>query len=145
MFGFTSSRSPSPAQEFPATVGSGPLSDIVTPREERLKIKFQRTHNVLIIKGKSTTLEVMPTYITLIEKVKRHFLKSQRLVCYLQFEVINATTTKLLFNLFSVFRKADRAGKDVVVYWMVDEENDDLMDIGLDFQEFYSKFFIITN
>jgi hypothetical protein len=58
--------------------------------------------------------------------------------------VINATTTKLLFNLFKVLQKACHSGKSVAVYWVVDSGNEELMDIGLDLMAHLDFKFHIT-
>jgi len=120
------------------------VTKLIPRTKERLIIKYLKHPNIVMAKGRSTSLEVLPVYNQLIAKVEKHFKSRWKLVCYLHFSVINATTTKLLFNLFKVLHRAHRDNKKVTVFWVVDEGNEDLYEIGRDFQEFTDFDFQIT-
>ncbi|MEQ9051746.1 MAG: SiaC family regulatory phosphoprotein, partial [Marinoscillum sp.] len=64
--------------------------------------------------------------------------------CYFHFSVINASTTKLLFNLFSMLTKETRKGNQITIYWVVEQDDEDLIDVGLDFKNALNLDFRIT-
>ncbi len=112
--------------------------------EERLTIRFIKEINALAVSGRSTGLEVLPAYIKLIEQVEQHFTHASSLKCYFHYTVINASTTKLLFNLFKRLTTAQEKGHQIEVYWLIDKDDEELIDIGLDFKNLYDLDFKIT-
>lgn len=113
-------------------------------REEKLLIRYISESDIIAISGRSTGLEVLPAYTRLIDNTKRHFQSSDRINCYFRLSVINASTTKLLFNLFSLLQSESKKGNQVVIYWVVEEYDEDLVDIGLDFKNEFDLDFQIT-
>ena len=142
MFGLIRTRMETPRIIEP--IPRNNLKELISPSKERLMIKYLKHPNIVMAKGRSTSLEVLPVYNQLIAQVKSHFESRWKLVFYLHFSVINATTTKLLFDLFKVLRQAHRDDKKVTVFWVVDEGNEDLYEIGRDFQAFTNFDFQIT-
>ena len=118
---------------------------IVNSTEEELKIRCLNGLNLFTVKGQSNVPEVMSRYIDLIENVKTHLKNSERLNCYFYYSSINGTTIKLLFNLFKILKNACVAHKSIGVYWMVDKENEEVNDVGLEFQKLNMFKFQIIN
>ena len=115
------------------------------PKKKRLTIRYLRENNIFMAKGRSTGLELLPVYNRIILKLKAHLNHSEKLSCYFDYSVINATTTKLLCNLFSNLEKAASGGKTISVYWMIEEEDEDLIYAGELFQEIYDINFKIVS
>ena len=112
--------------------------------EERLTIRFIKEINALAVSGRSTGLEVLPAYTKLIEQVEQHFTHTSSLKCYFHYTVINASTTKLLFNLFKRLTTAQEKGHQIEIYWLINKDDEELIDIGLDFKNLYDLDFKIT-
>jgi len=63
-----------------------------------------------------------------------HFRDNKKLVCYLQFSLINGATRKLLSNLFRILQYAQTKDRTVIVYWVVEEDDEVIKDFGQDLQ-----------
>ena len=50
-------------------------------------------------------------------------------------EYFNSSTSKLLYNMLTDMDKAAANGKDIVVNWYADKENDIIIESGEDFEE----------
>lgn len=120
------------------------LRQSVAPSKNRLTVKYMNSLNLLMVKGRSNVLEVKPVYFKLIQSVKQHFKVSDKLTCYFNYSMINATTIKLLFNLFNVLKKAHQSKKKITVYWIVDEGDEVVIDVGYDFWGFYDFRFVVS-
>ncbi|MEQ9305185.1 MAG: SiaC family regulatory phosphoprotein [Marinoscillum sp.] len=110
---------------------------------QKLIIRFLTPASTLVVTGRSTGLEILPAYRNLIDKAEEHLQNNRQLNCYFNYQVINASTTKLLFNLFSTLNKYAKNGKNVVIYWLVQEDDEDLIDVGLDFKNAFELDFKI--
>jgi hypothetical protein len=117
----------------------GHLIEVITPDKQRLSIRYALDLNIIMIRGCSSSLDVLPAYRNLIYQSKVHLLISNKLIIYLHYEVINATTTKLIFDLFKMLKKAITTEKEISVHWIVDDGNYDLIDIGNELQHFYTN------
>ncbi len=115
-----------------------------SPKKERLIIRYMEDSNILIAMGRSVSLEVQSAYVRLFYQVKRHFLRSNNLTCYFHYTVINATSTKLLFTLFKLLDDARKRGNQIVVHWMIEEGDEELIDIGNDFRQQFDLDFRIS-
>jgi len=102
--------------------------------ESRLSIKFIQKWNTVIVRGNSTRLDVAYAYQKLIDKCKKHLANAEEMQFYFFYTVVNATTAKLLFNLFKTLEKAANKHKKVKVHWLVEEGDRDLLDLGLDYK-----------
>ena len=122
---------------------SAPVTPTSAPAE-KLILRYVADADMIAAKGRSTGLEVLPAYSQLIEKASKHFEHSNKLNCYFHLSVINASTTKLLFNLFSMLTKETRKGNQVTIYWVVEQDDEDLIDVGLDFKNALNLDFRIT-
>lgn len=113
-------------------------------KEELLSIRYIKKINTVAISGRSTGLEVVPAYSNLINQIESHFLESSKLKCYFHFSVINASTTKALFKIFRQLVNAQAKGNLVDVFWVINEGDQELIDVGLDFKNLYDINFHIT-
>lgn len=116
----------------------------VSHSKNRLTVKYIKNLNLVMVKCRSNVLEVKPVYFKLIESVKSHLKFSNRLTCYFDYSIVNATTIKLLFNLFNVLKYAHQMKKKVTVYWIVDQGDEDVIDAGYDFWGFYDFRFVMS-
>tara|TARA_Y100001972_G_C7664995_1_gene336035 strand:+ start:4076 stop:4465 length:390 start_codon:yes stop_codon:yes gene_type:complete len=112
---------------------------------ENLSIRYIKKINIVAVRGRSTGLEIVPAYTNLIQQVESHFHKNNQLKCYFHFSVINASTTKLLFKLFRLLVNAQRNGHQIEVLWVIEEDDQELIDVGLDFKNLYNLDFQITS
>ncbi len=116
----------------------------VPVQEEKLSIRYIKEINSIAVKGRSTGLEVYQAYKNLIEQVEKHFLDSDQLNCYFFYSVINASTTKMLFNLFRRLVLQQSKGNKIIIHWVIEDNDQELMDVGLDLKSLYDLDFRIT-
>ncbi|MEP5613456.1 MAG: SiaC family regulatory phosphoprotein [Cyclobacteriaceae bacterium] len=119
------------------------LLGLSQPRE-RLILRYMQKKNMLLAMGRSVSLDVRPAYQQIFYQVKRHFMLSNQLTCYFYYTVINATTTKLLFSLFRLLNTASKQGNQVTIFWMIEDGDQELREIGTDFKEVFSLDFKIN-
>ena len=112
--------------------------------ESRLSIKYMKEWDTVIVRGRSTRLDVSYAYFNLIEKCKKHLQVSEELKCYFFSTIVNATKAKLLFNLFKVLEKGASSGKEITINWLVEENDEDLMSLGFDFKSLLNLQFLIS-
>lgn len=113
--------------------------------KERLTVRYLESDRMLVVMGRSVTLEVLPVYTQLNYQVRKHFLQYDKLSCFFHYSVINASTTKLLFNLFSLLNSYSQGGKHIVIHWVIDDGDEELFEVGSDFKEVFDlDFRIIT-
>ena len=113
-------------------------------QKEALSIRYIKKINTIAVTGYSTGLEVFPAYTNLIQQLDDHFLQYNTLKCYFHYAVINASTTKMLFKLFRKLAKEQEKGSQIVIYWVIEENDQELIDVGLDFKNLYDLNFHIT-
>ncbi len=112
--------------------------------KETLSIKYIKKINTVAVSGSSTDPEVVPAYNRLIQQVEDHFNESGILKCYFHFSDINSSTTKVLFKLFRQLVNAQKEGHQIKIFWIIEEDDHELIDIGLDFKNLYDLDFHIT-
>ncbi|MFY0600083.1 MAG: SiaC family regulatory phosphoprotein [Cyclobacteriaceae bacterium] len=133
------------ALTFPNKFKNEPKDFIEIYNEENLSLKYMSKKNLVFVKGRSTRIDVSPAYYRLIRQMKIHFMNSDQLTCYFQYTVINASTTKLLFNFFRELEKLMKSGKKIVIHWVVKNNDDDLLYIGNEFKNFFNLDFQVNH
>ncbi len=53
----------------------------------------------------------------------------------LQFDYLNTSSSKRLFDIFHKFEKLAQAGNNVVINWYYEKDDDDMLETGEDFQD----------
>ena len=89
-------------------------------------IYFDRTTNVLIIKGESFPENSAKFYAPVLEWLREYLegLKDEKVT--MQFEIIyfNSSTSKVYMTIFDLLQEASEKGKDITVLWLCDKENE---------------------
>lgn len=100
-------------------------------------IYFDRTTNVLIIKGESFPENSAKFYAPVLEWLREYMegLKDEKVT--MQFEIIyfNSSTSKVFMTIFDLLQQAYEKGKDITVLWLCDMENETAIECGEEFKE----------
>lgn len=100
-------------------------------------IYFDRTTNVLIIKGESFPENSAKFYAPVLEWLREYLeeLKDEKVT--MQFEIIyfNSSTSKVYMTIFDLLQEASEKGKDITVLWLCDKENETAIECGEEFKE----------
>tara|TARA_Y100001972_G_scaffold74473_1_gene90556 strand:- start:5120 stop:5509 length:390 start_codon:yes stop_codon:yes gene_type:complete len=113
-------------------------------QKEILSIGYIKKINTVTVSGTTTDLELFPDYNRLIQQVEDHFSESGLLKCYFHFAAINTAITKVLFKLFRHLVNAQKEGYQIKIFWIIEEGDHELIDVGLDFKNLYDLDFQIT-
>ncbi len=60
---------------------------------------------------------------------------NSELICDFRFDILSSTTMRILHEIFTLFENYLEAGKEIVVNWFYDPDDEDMKDIGLTFAE----------
>jgi len=110
-----------------------------------LEHTYIRTMNVMVIKGRSDE-NVEGTYEKALEQINHHFktFDQESLDVFLGLSHFDMVTTKYLFSLVSLLNEFHRRGKKIKIFWSY-KKNEDMIDVGLDLQEFCEFPFELVN
>ncbi len=100
-------------------------------------IYFDVQTHVLLMAGESypenTSQFYAPVYRWLEECLDS--LEEQQLVFNIELIYFNSSSSKVLMDLFDLMEDASDEGKNIIVNWVYDEENDSALEYGEEFAE----------
>jgi hypothetical protein len=100
------------------------------------EINFNHQTGVLIIKGKSFPENPLEFYRPILEWLDNYSQNPQKLTqMNIHFEYLNTSSSKWLYDLFKILKIIIVKGNQVVVNWYYDEDDEDMMETGEDFQD----------
>lgn len=100
-------------------------------------IRFDCENNILEIKGKSYPSNATDYYGPVFSWLKAYLeqLKGQQCIVNIELVYFNSSTSKILLEFFMILEGAFNNGKNVSVNWIYDEEDEDNLEYGEEFQE----------
>ncbi|MDH5599380.1 MAG: DUF1987 domain-containing protein [Cyclobacteriaceae bacterium] len=97
-------------------------------------INFEPSQGILEMKGRSSPENAIQFYQKLIENLDLFIQSSnQSFVANFAFEYFNTSSSKCLFDVFKRLGKMKEAGKDVVINWYFEEDDEDMKEAGEDY------------
>lgn len=100
-------------------------------------VYFDKTTNVLIIKGESFPENSAKFYAPVLEWLKEYILTLDNEKVTMQFEIVyfNSSTSKVFMTILDLLQSAVEGGKDISVLWLCDAENETAIECGEEFKE----------
>ena len=101
------------------------------------EINYISENNTLELKGMSYPADAAEFYTPLfnwLEKYLEH-MTDQNLSVNIEFLYLNSSSTKIMWDFFELLEEAVKNGKNVSVNWIYDEEDDDKLEMGEEFEE----------
>lgn len=100
-------------------------------------IYFDKTTNVLIIKGESFPENSAKFYAPVLEWLKEYIGTLDTEKVTMQFEIVyfNSSTSKVFMTILDMLQAAVENGKDISVLWLCDAENETAIECGEEFKE----------
>jgi hypothetical protein len=91
----------------------------------------------LSFSGKSYPENTFDFYQPTLEWVTAYFAQENLEKTVLEMDIIyfNSSSSKLFFDLFDIFEEAHESGKEIIVRWLYDVENENALEAGEDFKE----------
>lgn len=97
-------------------------------------IEFDRESGKLVIKGRSIPENSIDFYKPLIDWLDDYALKpAQDTVVHVQLEYFNTSSSKCILDVFKKLEGIKRSGKDVTVKWHYEEDDEDMLEAGEDY------------
>ena len=95
------------------------------------------SEGLISLKGKSSPENALMFYYPIINQLEELFAGStvETVRVEMALEYFNTSSSKCLFDLFKVLRKIENAGKEVVVNWYYEFDDEDMLETGEDFAD----------
>ncbi len=90
----------------------------------------------LVIEGRSIPENPVDFYEPLIDEVKKYENKPcKKTVIDIHLDYVNSSSNRNLIKLLSHFEDIYKAGNDVIINWIYDDNDELIKDLGKDFKE----------
>lgn len=97
-------------------------------------INFDPDEGILELKGRSSPENSILFYQRLIDSLDAFVESDQpRLIANFAFEYFNTSSSKCLFDVFKRLAKIQNEGKEVIINWFYEEDDEDMMEAGEDY------------
>jgi hypothetical protein len=97
-------------------------------------VNFDPDEGILELKGRSSPENSIAFYQKLIDSLDA-YLESDKetLVANFAFEYFNTSSSKCLFDVFKRLSKINDEGKELVINWFYEEDDEDMTEAGEDY------------
>ncbi|MDM8551836.1 DUF1987 domain-containing protein [Desulfobacterales bacterium HSG2] len=101
------------------------------------EISFDGDKNVLEIIGESYPENIAEFYAPVFSWLEEYLeqVEDQDVVFNMELVYFNSSSSKVLLDLFELLEEATDKGKNVIVNWIYEEEDEDTLEFGEEFQE----------
>jgi hypothetical protein len=97
-------------------------------------IEFDRETGKLAIKGRSIPENSIDFYKPLIDWLDDYAMKpADETVVHVQLEYFNTSSSKCILDVFKKLESIKRSGKNVAVKWHYEEDDEDMLEAGEDY------------
>ncbi len=97
-------------------------------------IEFDQASGVLRIKGRSIPENSIDFYKPLIDWLDSYALQpAEETAVHVQLEYFNTSSSKCILDVFKKLESIKRAGKEVIVKWHYEEDDEDMLEAGEDY------------
>ncbi len=99
------------------------------------KVNFDPEKGSLLLKGRSIPENSIEFYRPLVDWLDRYTASPKaKTVCEIQLEYFNTSSSKCLLDLFKKLEQMNNSGADVVINWYYEEDDEDMLEAGEDYQ-----------
>lgn len=99
-------------------------------------VKIDSEESYIIITGKSSPANSLQFYHPIINKVKMLFSNSTRPITVdIAFRYFNTSSSKCLFDFFKMLKGLEREGKEIIINWQYEEDDEDMLETGEDYAD----------
>lgn len=111
---------------------------IIHPEDITLpSINLNPDEGIFRIQGRSTPDNPAAFFNPVLDFMERYKLNpGNKNELHIYLEYFNTSTSKYLFDIFTLFSEIHKAGNEVTVYWYYIEHDYDMMETGKDFAEY---------
>ena len=99
------------------------------------EIRLSTTEKILSFKGRSSPENALMFYEKVYAAIDQYMKESNTLKVKFMFEYFNTSSSKCLFEIFKKLKNYLGEGKNIVIDWIFEEDDDDMMETGEDFAD----------
>jgi len=100
------------------------------------EIKFDPELGLLEFKGRSSPENTVKFYSKIVELLEEYALiPNDSLIANFHFDYFNTSSSKCLFTVFRKLFKLDQMGKQLVINWYYEEDDEDMLEAGEDYAD----------
>lgn len=105
------------------------------------EINLNIKDRIFKIKGKSYPENTFEFYKPMMSWIEEYFQKECEDKTVIDLEIIyfNSSSSKLFFDFFDLLEEAHNNGKNIIINWIYDEENESALEAGEDFKEDFEE------
>ncbi|MCP4347286.1 MAG: DUF1987 domain-containing protein [Desulfobacterales bacterium] len=109
----------------------------IEPTKYTPEIFFDCENNALKIKGKSYPEDTAVFYAPVFSWLQEYFDREETQNVTVNMELIyfNSSSSKILLDFFDILEAATSEGKNITVNWYYEEDDEDALEFGEEFQE----------
>lgn len=108
-------------------------------------IHFDSTAGKLEMKGRSIPENSLEFYQPVYEWLDKYVKEpNSKTVVHVQFDYFNTSSSKCILDILKRVDKLDGLGKDVLIKWFYDENDEDMMEAGEDYSDLLDSPFEIV-
>ena len=113
---------------------------LIEATEYTPKIFFDCENNILEIKGTSYPENASAFYAPVFSWLEEYFsqLNNEDVTVNIEIVYFNSNSWKILAGFFELLDKVALKGRDITVNWIYEEDDEDMLEYGKEFQEDYS-------
>jgi hypothetical protein len=100
-------------------------------------ISFDAQTNILAVSGESYPENTAQFYEPVFEWIEEYIekLEDQQVIVNMELIYFNSSSSKVLMDIFDILEEACDEGKNIVLNWIYDEDNDAALEYGEEFAE----------
>lgn len=97
-------------------------------------VNFDRTTAIMTIKGRSIPENSIDFYKPIVDWLDAYAANpEQKTVLNMQLEYFNTSSSKCILDVFKKLENIKKSGKDVQVHWHYEEDDEDMLEAGEDY------------
>lgn len=100
-------------------------------------IDFNAQTNILTIEGESYPENTTVFYENVLKWIEEYLLavEEQEVIVNIELIYFNSSSSKVLMDLFDTLEESSEDGKNIIVNWIYDEDNEASLEYGEEFAE----------
>ncbi|WP_258102546.1 DUF1987 domain-containing protein [Marinoscillum sp. MHG1-6] len=112
------------------------LDVLIQPTRTTPYVKMDSEESIIVFTGRSSPENSLEFYHPLIQNIPKLFSQSSEpLTVEMSLSYFNTSSSKCLFDLFKTLKVLSKSGKEVVINWHYDEDDEDMLETGEDYSD----------
>lgn len=108
----------------------------VEPTKSSPEVTYNPEDNTLTITGESYPENSFAFYKPIFDVLEEAIAENDNFTLIIEVSYLNTSSTKSFMNLLDIAEEGFQEGKDIVVNWYYEEDNEHSYELALDFKEY---------